>query len=109
MPANLPTWEDMERFKKELIEDLKMIFEVRDHLPKLLTGRDVCKMMHLSDGKLKRLRDNRELAFIKTGKKYLYDLKDVLVMIEKRKRNNGLLCILYCLVSPYVDMFALSA
>ena len=109
MNVNVPTIEDLNRLHKQLLEDIAKLFAAQEKTPKLLTGREVSKMLRLSPGKLKRMRDNAEIEFIKTGKKYLYELKHILEIIERNKRNSGLMCVLYCLASPYLDLDVLCA
>ena len=109
MDLNLPNMDDMNRLYKQLLEDLVKLFSEHVQTPKLLTGREVAKMLRQSPGKLKRMRDNGEIQYIKTGKKYLYELKHILEIIERNKRNKGLMCVLYCLASPYLDMDVLCA
>ena len=109
MNLNVPTVEDLNRLYKLLLKDLTKLFADQEKTPKFLTGREVCKMLHLSVGKLKRMRDNGEIEFISTGKKYLYELKHILEIIERNKRNKGLMFVIYCLILPYLDVDALCA
>lgn len=109
MNVNVPTIEDLNRLHKQLFDDLVKLFAAQEKTPKFLTGREVCKMLHLSVGKLKRMRDSGEIEFISTGKKYLYELKHILEIIERNKKNKGLMCVLYFLLSAYLDVDVLCA
>ncbi len=109
MNLNVPTVEDLHRLYKQLLHDLQKIFAAQQKIPKLLTGREVCKMLHLSVGKLKKMRDRGDIEFIDSGKKYLYELEHILEIIERNKRNKGLMLVLYCLLSSYMDVDVLCA
>ena len=109
MNVNVPTVEDLNRLHKQLLEDIAKLFAAQEKTPRFLTGREVCKMLHRSAGQLKKMRDNGEIEFIKTGKKYLYELKHILELIEKNKRNKGLMCVIFYLLSAYLDVDALCA
>lgn len=109
MNLNVPTVEDLNRLFKQLLKDLVRLSLAHEKHPRLLTGGEVCKMLRISVGKLKQMRDRGNIEFIDTGKKYLYELKHILEIIEKNKRNKGLILLLYCLLSPYLDVDALCA
>jgi len=109
MNVNVPTIEDLNRLHKQLLEDIAKLFAAQVKTPKLLTGNEVCKMLRLSPGKLQGMRDRGEIEFIESGKKYLYELSHILAIIERKKRNKGLMCVLYCLASPYLDLDVLCA
>lgn len=56
--------------------------------PKYLRTRDVKKMLNISsDNTIKEMRLNGELPFTKLGDTFLYPLDDLLLILNKNKRN----------------------
>ena len=87
MNLNLLTVEDLKNFQKEFIEEIKKLFAPHEKANKLIKSRDVCRMLSMSPGTLQKMRDNGEIEFIQIRNKVLYEVRHILELIEKNKRN----------------------
>jgi len=102
MQFNLLTNEELQHFKKEFLEEIKKILTSHDVMPRLIKSKDVCKILHLSPGKLQQLRDAGDIEFIEMGNKYLYDLRHIQSIIATRTRKRGAGCIVYSILAPTI-------
>jgi hypothetical protein len=75
---NIPTTEDWERFKDELLLEVKKIFNQPVPVIKFLKSSEVKKMFHISETKLYELRRDFKIPFLKVDGKYLYDYNELL-------------------------------
>jgi hypothetical protein len=89
MVANIVTVEDLQKFKEELLADIRKLISKELTVParKWLKSTEVRKMLPISPGTLQNLRVNGNLPFIKIGKVIFYDYEDVLKMIEQNRRS----------------------
>jgi hypothetical protein len=89
MPATIITPEDLQAFKKELLEEIKKILSQHNNSSnrKWLKSPDVGRMLTLSPGTLQNLRVNGTLPFTKIGGVMYYDYDDIVKMLEKNKHN----------------------
>jgi hypothetical protein len=91
MIANVITLEDLQNFKKELIEEVKNLLAERSGatipVRKWLKSHEVRRMLTLSPGTLQHLRVNGTLPFTKVGGVIYYDQADIQKMLEDRKTN----------------------
>ena len=104
MNVNVLTAEELKHFQKELIEEIKVVFALHEKSPELIKSRDLCKMLGISAGNLQNMRKTGKIEFIQIGRKITYELKHILDLIEKNKRNKGMHCILYFFLSSFVDI-----
>jgi len=89
MQIEILTWEDLQRFRKELIEDIKAIVKPGD----LRTGGDwlrsaeVRKLLKISPGTLQNLRINGSLPYQKIGSIVYYAHSDIMKLLDKIGRG----------------------
>lgn len=90
MAANIVTLEDLQSFKKELIEELKNILSQRHTTPvrKWLKSHEVMRLLTISPGTLQSLRVNGSLPFTKIGGVIYYDYEDIQRMLQEHKQND---------------------
>lgn len=89
MAANLPTLDDLQNLKTELIEEMKKLLSQRHITParKWLKSHEVRRMLTVSPGTLQNLRINGTLPFVKIGGVIFYDYDDIQKMLEKHKHS----------------------
>jgi hypothetical protein len=75
---NIATIEDLERFKDELIQEVKKLFNQPAQVIKFLKSSEVKKIFHISETKLYELRRDFKIPFLKVDGKYLYDYNELL-------------------------------
>jgi hypothetical protein len=87
MAATIITTEDLIVFKKELLEDIKKIFESQTttQTKKWLKSAEVRELLNISPGTLQNLRINGTLAYTKIGGIMYYDNQDIDKLLEKNK------------------------
>ena len=87
MAANIITLEDLQNFKKELIEEIKILLSQRPATPirKWLKSHEVRRLLTVSPGTLQNLRVNGTLPFTKIGGVIYYDYEDIQKMLEGHK------------------------
>ena len=85
MKLDVLTMADLMEFKKELLKDFKALLPKEQKAgPRLLKSREVCKLLRMSPGRLKMLRDEGHIKFIQlNGGPILYQLSDVHDFIVK--------------------------
>ena len=90
MPANLITTEDLIEFKMELLDEFKSIINASEKFEskKFLKSAEIRKLLKISPGTLQTLRINGTLPYTKIGGVILYDLKEILKMLEANKTHN---------------------
>jgi hypothetical protein len=89
MAAIIITPEDLQDFKKELLEEIKELLAQKQSAParKWLKSHEVTKLLTISPGTLYHLRVKGVLPFSKIGSVFFYDYDDVQKMIEDNKNN----------------------
>jgi hypothetical protein len=87
MPASIITPEDLQTFKKELLEDIKKLVSQRNDISdrKWLKSQEVRKLLALSPGTLQHLRSKGVLPFTKIGGIIYYNYDDIKKMLEGSK------------------------
>ncbi|HEY4877046.1 MAG TPA: DNA-binding protein [Puia sp.] len=82
----LVTREDLEEFKKELLEEIKQFLQpMQSAAPKKwLKGSEVRKLLNLSGGKLQTLRITGKLSSTKVGSVHYYKYEDIVKMMENK-------------------------
>jgi hypothetical protein len=90
MAATIITTEDLIEFKKELLEDIKKIFESQTTTQnkKWLKSAEVRELLNISPGTLQNLRINGTLSYTKIGGIMYYDNQDIDKILEKNKVNS---------------------
>lgn len=89
MAANIVTLEDLQTFKRELLEEIKALFSQTHHAPtrKWLKSHEVRRLLTISPGTLQNLRVTGMLPFTKIGGVIFYDYEDIQKMIRDNKNN----------------------
>lgn len=89
MAANLPTLDDLQKLKVELIDEIKKLLEPRaaTNQRKWLKSHEVRRILTVSPGTLQNLRVNGTLPFVKIGGVIFYDYEDIQKMLEKHKNT----------------------
>lgn len=84
MQIEFITKNDLERFKNELISEIKQILEAKSsiHSKEWLKSPEVMKLLDISPGTLQNLRINGTLKFSKVGGTIYYKSEDIQRMIE---------------------------
>lgn len=87
MPASVITPDDLQTFKKELLEDIKKLVSQRNDISdrKWLKSHEVRKLLALSPGTLQHLRIKGILPFTKIGGIIYYNYDDIKKMLEGSK------------------------
>ena len=93
MPANIITYEDLQAFKKELLQEIRtLISQVNQEgsltQKKWLRGSEVRKLLSISNGTLYNLRVNGVLPYTKVGQINYYDYDDIKRILEKNKQED---------------------
>jgi uncharacterized membrane-anchored protein YjiN (DUF445 family) len=90
MAVNVVTTEDLQIFRKDLLEDLKkFITEKQNHtVRKWLKSHEVRRLLTISPGTLQNLRVNGTLPFTKIGGVIYYDSEDIQKMLLQNKQVN---------------------
>jgi hypothetical protein len=91
MAANIITLEDLQNFKKELIDEIKKLLSERStttQARKWLKSHEVRRLLTLSPGTLQHLRVSGTLPFTKIGGVIFYDYEDIQKMLERNKNTN---------------------
>lgn len=81
------TWEDLQRFKEELLSDINSLLEKNssDAPRKWLKSYEVRKLLNVSAGTLQTLRVNGTLPYTKMGGALYYEYADILKILNKSK------------------------
>lgn len=88
MPVEIITQEDLMRFKKDLIAELKEIMKHKtDNQPQWLKSPEVRKLLSISAGTLQTLRINGTLPYTKIGGVMYYATADI-EQVMKSKRTH---------------------
>lgn len=93
MATTVLTVEDLQDFKKELLQELKTLFPNQQSLQnkKWLKSSEVRKMLSISPGTLQNLRINGTIPYTKMGGVIYYDNDEILRILQKNRINNGML------------------
>lgn len=92
MATTVLTIEDLQDFKKELLQELKSLFPNSQSVQnkKWLKSKEVRKMLSISPGTLQNLRINGTIPYSKMGGVIYYDNDEILRILQKNTINNGL-------------------
>lgn len=91
MAMEILTSEDLQRFKAELLEELRILFEenLKPHeTKKWLKTPEVLRILKLSPSTLQTLRLNGTIPYTKIGCSLYYDNQDILKILTDNKTTN---------------------
>lgn len=90
MAVEIITVEDLQTFKSELINDIKVLLKEQTGQPikKWLKSYEVRKLLNISPGTLQNLRINGTLPYTKIGGVMYYDYADIQNMLQSNKYQN---------------------
>lgn len=90
MAVEIITREDLDRFRKDLLEDIKRLLKRNSGQPtkKWLKSFEVRKLLGISPGPLQNLRVNGTLPYTKVGGVLYYDQDDIQKMLQANKFQN---------------------
>ena len=89
MIANVVTMEDLQQFKKELLDEIKNLLSNSAPVKKQwLKSSNVREMLGISPGTLQTLRINGTLSYTKVGGTLYYEYPDVVKIFEMNRRSN---------------------
>lgn len=86
MGAIIITYEDLQEFKSELLEDIKnLLGNQTNNGKKWLKSNEVRDLLGISPGTLQNLRINGTLPYTKIGGVLYYDYTEIMELMEKNK------------------------
>ncbi|MCH7411518.1 helix-turn-helix domain-containing protein [Belliella sp. DSM 111904] len=90
MAVEIITQEDLDKFRRELLEDIKRLLKIISGQPtkKWLKSFEVRKLLGISPGTLQNLRVNGTLPYTKVGGVLYYDQDDIQKMLQANKFQN---------------------
>ena len=85
MAIKVLTKEDLQDFKKELLEDIKNLFHSKVSGQKQwLRSAEVRELLNISSGTLRNLRINGTLRYSKVGGTIYYDFQDIKKLMQPK-------------------------
>lgn len=87
MNLDLLTREDFQIFKRELLEEIRLIVQPHAEKKDWLKSADVQKILNCSPGTLQNLRINGTLPFTKIGGTMYYANTDVMNVLQANRQN----------------------
>lgn len=87
MPTSIITTEDLAKFKKELLGEIRELLKQHSKAPlkKYFKSSEVIKMLKISPGTLHNLRENGTLPYSKIGGLIFYESDKIAKLMEERK------------------------
>ena len=83
MPIELLTVNDLEKFKIELLHEIKQVIQHKPAIEKkLLKTKDVCQILRVKPGTVQNLRKKKILRFRKIGGTIYYNDEDIYAMLK---------------------------
>ncbi len=91
MATTVLTIEDLQEFKKELLQELKALFPSNQsgNSKKWLKSTEVRKLLGISPGTLQNLRINGTLPYTKMGGVIYYDHEEIQRILAANRVNNS--------------------
>lgn len=91
MATTVLTIEDLQEFKKELLQELKSIFPTNQSTSskKWLKSTEVRKLLGISPGTLQNLRINGTLPYSKIGGVIYYDHEEIQRILAANRVDNA--------------------
>jgi len=92
MAANIITPDDLQKFKRDLLEEIEQLIKNLNGSPskKWLKSTDVRKMLSISPGTLQNMRVNGTLPYTKIGGVVYYDYDDIKKMLTENRVHHRL-------------------
>lgn len=92
MATQVLTLEDLQEFKKELLQEITTLFEGRTNgkTKKWLKSTEVREMLGISPGTLQNLRINGTLPYSKMGGVIYYDHEEIQLILASNRVDNSL-------------------
>lgn len=86
MSANIITIEDLNNFKKELLDEIRIIINEKKSEPETtwIKSGAVCKMLNISSGTLQTLRKNGTIPFKKMGGTHYYSVLEIEKIMDQK-------------------------
>jgi hypothetical protein len=89
MPIELLTIADLQQFKTQLIQEIKLLLSKdENNIPKVLKTRDVCKLLFVSAGTLQNWRKEERVGYTKIGGTIFYAYEDVVKLFKERQKRS---------------------
>ena len=91
MATTVLTTEDLQEFKKELLQEMKSIFSSANagNSKKWLKSTEVRKLLGISPGTLQNLRINGTLPYSKIGGVIYYDYEEIQHILTQNRVDNS--------------------
>lgn len=87
MEIELLTRKDLQEFREQLIDDIRVLLSSRPAAKPWLRSSEVRKLLNISTGTLQTLRVNKTLAYTRIGGILYYATTDIEKMLEANKAN----------------------
>lgn len=88
MPVTIPTVEDLETFRLELLQEIKVLLaQPSVHHREWLRSSEACRLLTVSPGTLQNLRRKGALPFTKIGSVIYYHYEDIARMLRESKKS----------------------
>jgi len=85
------TREDLDRFKQDVINEIRSLIENQKvESKKWIKNTEVKKMLNISHSTLQALRANGTLSYTKVGGTIYYDTEEIDKLLEQNKVNNSI-------------------
>ncbi len=90
MAYELLTKDDLQNFKRELLQDLKLLLEHQSHKsPKQwLKSKEVRRMLKISPGTLQNFRVNGTIRHSRMGRIIFYNAEDIEKVLEENSQGS---------------------
>ncbi|WP_276372934.1 helix-turn-helix domain-containing protein [Chryseolinea sp. H1M3-3] len=89
MTYEVITNEDLQKFRLQLLEDLKAFMQPSQHAKEWLKSSEVRKMLGISHGTLQNLRIKNVLPYQKIGGLMFYKYDDIIALLEANKNSKS--------------------
>lgn len=92
MATTILTIEDLQDFKKELLQELKSLLPAQNNAiqKKWLKSKEIRSMLGISAGTLQTLRINGTIPYSKMGGVIYYDNEEIQRILHANRIKNGL-------------------
>lgn len=88
MNVNIVSKEDLQEFRKQLLEDIRQLLEDKPSAtPKWLKSYQVREMLGISRGTLQQLRNNGTLTATAVGGLMFYEYDDIVKLMRSGKEH----------------------
>ncbi len=82
MNLNILTVDDLEKFKKELLIEIRHIIEPQINQSEWLKSKEVCEMLKISASTLQNLRISGQIKYKKIMGTLYYNSKEIIEMLS---------------------------